>query len=289
MEAAVQYLSERDIRDFWQTHPCGENVLGSRLGGDYEAFFQSYDRMRYSHEGHILGCLDQIDFRGKTVLEIGLGQGADAEQIVRRGAHWSGIDLTQESVERVRMRMALRRFPYGEIRQASALAIPFPDQSFDIVFSHGVLHHIPDIGQAQAEIRRVLKPGGELIAMLYAKWSLNYLLAIWIVRRLALVPLHYVGYAPNAIAKAHLENARRLGLWNYLRMQNFIHRNTDGPDNPFSRVYDLGTVAKHFAGFSIVKSYKRYMHAPPLPISWLPLQRALGWHLWVHLRPKTTI
>src|SRR5205085_10626994 len=117
--------------------------------------------------------LDRIDFAAKRVLEIGLGQGADGEQIVRRGGIYSGVDLTDESVKRVKMRFELKGLSYDRIEQASALELPFGDDSFDIVFSHGVLHHIPEIKPAQREIARVLKPDGRLIAMLYAKRSLN--------------------------------------------------------------------------------------------------------------------
>ena len=56
-----------------------------------------------------------------------------------------------------------------------------------MVFSHGVLHHVPDIHQAQREIHRVLRPGGELVVMLYARWSLNYLVSIGLIRRAALL------------------------------------------------------------------------------------------------------
>jgi ubiquinone/menaquinone biosynthesis C-methylase UbiE len=282
---ATAPATESGIANFWQRNPCGENVLGRRPDGDYEDFFRQFDSMRYTREKHILPCLDAIDFCDKQVLEIGLGQGADAEQIIRRGAHWSGIDLTSESVKRVRTRLKLRKLPYNRVEQGSALNMPFADNSFDTVFSHGVLHHIPDIDQAQREIHRVLRPDGELIVMLYAKRSLNYLLSIGVARRLALVFLYGLNYAPNAIAAAHIENARQAGLLNYLRMENFIHRNTDGPDNVLSRVYDLPRVRQHFPQFVVTKSYRRFMHAPPLPVSWLPLERLLGWHLWVHLKP----
>ena len=129
-------------------------------------------------EHHIPACLDDMDVDGRRVLEIGLGQGAEAEQLIRRGARWSGLDLTGESVGRVRRRLEVRHLPSEDVREGSALDIPWPDNSFDIVFSHGVLHHIPDILGAQAEIHRVLKPGGKLVVMLYARRSLNYLVSI---------------------------------------------------------------------------------------------------------------
>jgi ubiquinone/menaquinone biosynthesis C-methylase UbiE len=278
--------SEQAIRDFWDAHPCGDHQVES-LKADYEAFFERYDKFRYSREGHILCRLDAIDFQGKRVLEIGLGQGADSEQIIRRGAIWSGLDLTPESIERVSARLQLRGLPYERLECGSALAMPFHDSSFDIVFSHGVLHHIPDVKAAQREIARVLKPGGRLIAMLYARRSLNYTVAISIVRRMAIVVLYAVGAQPGGIVGGHLANARRQGLWRYLKMSNFIHRNTDGPENPYSKVYDLATVRADFPDFQVERSYQDFMHAPPLPVPhFKPLAGILGWHLWVHLVPR---
>ena len=162
----VIFMNEAQIQAFWQAHPCGDHQVGGldqAFRGDYETFFLQYDALRYSREGHILGCLDGINFQGAKLLEIGLGEGADSEQIIRRGARWSGLDLTAESVARLHTRLQLRRLPYDELKQGSALAIPYPDNAFDKVFSHGVLHHIPDVRLAEREIARVLKPGGELI------------------------------------------------------------------------------------------------------------------------------
>ena len=281
-------MNETQVHDFWERHPCGDMQVGGlrEHRSDYEAFFSDYDRLRYRKEGHILTCLDNIDLKGKRVLEIGLGQGADSEQIIRRGAIWSGLDLTAESVARVQTRLALRNLPHESLVQGSVLRIPHEDHRFDIVFSHGVLHHVPEIQTAQREIHRVLKPEGELIAMLYARSSLNYLFSIAIVRRLGLIGFYLAKGKPDGVLGQHLENARAVGLWKYLRMENFIHRNTDGPLNPYSKVYDLPEVEKDFPSFKIVRSYQRFMHGPPLPVRWLPLESVLGWHLWVHLRPS---
>jgi SAM-dependent methyltransferase len=281
-------MNESDIQAFWNEHPCGDFQVGGlhEHGGDYESFFSSYDRFRYKNEAHILTCLDKIDFKGKRVLEIGLGQGADSEQIIKRGGIWTGMDLTQESVDRVRMRLALHELSHESIQKGSVLELPFENHSFDIVFSHGVLHHVPQLKNAQREIKRVLKSNGELIIMVYAKWSLNYLLSIAILRRLGLLTLVLLRREGDDIYGQHVKNAKKVGLWNYLRMDNFIHCNTDGPLNPYSRVYDARLLRDMFDCFHLVKTYKCFMHAPPLPVHRLRLERALGWHLWAHMRPR---
>jgi len=281
-------VKENEIQDFWQRHPCGEDFAGGaeEYRENYERFFENYDHFRYAKEPHILECLDRIDFRGKKTLEIGLGQGADAEQLIRRGAVWFGLDLTHESTKRVRVRLNLRNLESGGITNGSAVEMPFADRSFDLVFSHGVLHHIPEIKKAQSEIRRILKPDGELIVMLYAKNSLNYRLSIALVRRLGLIGAYFLKPNTNGLIGHHIENARSQGLLKYLKMENFIHRNTDGALNPYSKVYDLREVGRDFPDFEIVRSYQRFMHAPPLPVGFLPFEKSLGWHLWVHLKPR---
>lgn len=280
---------ENEIQDFWQTHPCGAELVGdlpveSRV--NYLDFFDRYDDYRYKKEPHILSNLERIDFHGKRVLEIGLGQGADSEQIAQRGGIFSGIDLTDESVKRTKMRFSLKGLSFDRIEQASALDLPFENNAFDIVYSHGVLHHIPEIRKAANEIFRVLRPDGQLIVMLYAKRSLNYLLSIVALRRLGLLGLYGLGIKAGGIYGVHLENARKAGIWNYLSMKNFINVSTDGPFNPYSKVYGSKEVREDFPDFYIVKHERHFVHAPPLKVKWLPLAGLLGWHLWVWLKPR---
>jgi SAM-dependent methyltransferase len=286
-------MDEQTVQRFWQDHACGDAQVGGlheRFRDDYEKFFTDYDHFRYQNERHLPACLEALDVKGKRVLEIGLGEGADAERLIRHGASWSGIDLTTESVERVRTRLTLRDLPYEELRQGSVLNMPFADDTFDMVFSHGVLHHVPDIRQAQNEIHRVLRPGGELVVMMYARWSLNYLVSIALIRRAALLaayPLAKAGIfkSGQGMLAAHVGNARKTGLTRYLRLEEFLHHNTDGPDNPYALVYDRKRLEKDFPSFRVTRIYKRFMHAPPLPVHGLPGETALGWHLWAHLAP----
>lgn len=286
-------MDEQTVQDFWQSHACGDALVGGlkeRFGGDYEKFFSDYDRFRYSVEDHLPSCFDAMNVNGKRVLEIGLGQGADSESLIRRGAVWSGIDLTSESVERVRTRLTLRDLPFVELTQGSVLSLPFPDNTFDLVFSHGVLHHVPEVGKAEREIHRVLRPGGELVMMMYARWSLNYLVSIALVRRTVLVGAYLLVQLgglrmQSGMLGSHVSNARRYGLGKYLRLKRFTHHNTDGPDNPYALVYDRGRIRQDFPSFRLTRTYKRFMHAPPLPVHGLPGQTLLGWHLWAHLEP----
>jgi ubiquinone/menaquinone biosynthesis C-methylase UbiE len=281
---------ENEIRDFWQSHPCGAELVGdlsSESKEKYEDFFKRYDDYRYRIEPHILKNLKEIDFNGKRVLEIGLGQGADAEQIIKQGGIYSGVDLTEESVKRTRMRFSLRNQSFTELKQSSVLQLPFSsDNLFDIVFSHGVLHHVPNIKEAEKEIFRVLKPNGKLIVMLYAKRSLNYKFSISIFRRLGLLILYFLPINIGGIYQQHLNQAQQKGIWNYLKMRNFIHVNTDGSTNPYSKVYSISDVEKDFPNFSIVRTQQDFMHAPPLKVKWMRLEKWLGWHLWVEMKPK---
>ena len=289
-------MDEQTVQRFWQDHACGDAQVGGlheRFRDDYEKFFTDYDRFRYQNERHLPTCVDALNVAGKRVLEIGLGEGAESERLIRNGARWSGIDLTAESIERVRTRIKLRGLPYDELQQGSVLDLPFADDTFDMVFSHGVLHHVPDIKQAQSEIHRVLLPGGELVIMLYARWSLNYLVSIAMIRRAALLaafPLAKAGILDSAPAQGmlatHLDNARKAGLFRYLRLDEFVHHNTDGPANPYALVYDRRRIERDFPSFRITRIYKRFMHAPPLPVHWLPGETVMGWHLWIHLVPR---
>jgi SAM-dependent methyltransferase len=289
----VDAMDELTVQRFWQDHACGDSQVGGlhkHFRGDYEKFFTDYDVFRYQTERHLPTCIEALNVGGKQLLEIGLGEGSDSELLIRQGARWSGVDLTAESVERVRTRLMLRDLPYEELRQGSVLQLPFADDSFDMVFSHGVLHHVPDIEQAQREIHRVLRPGGELVIMMYARWSLNYLVSIGILRRAALLaafPLARAGLlrpqAGQGMLAAHLSNAKEIGLFRYLRLKNFIHHNTDGPYNPYALVYDRSRIEHSFPSFALTRTYKRFMHAPPLPVHRLPGQSVMGWHLWAHL------
>jgi hypothetical protein len=129
--------------------------------------------------------------------------------------------------------------------------------------------------------------------MLYARWSLNYLVSIGLIRRAALLAAYPLAKAKilkfipaQSMLAAHLDNATNMGLFRYLRLDEFVHHNTDGPANPYALVYDRRRVEQDFPSFRVTRTYKRFMHAPPLPVHRLPGETIIGWHLWIHLAPR---
>src|SRR3984957_19685463 len=118
-------MSEKAIRDFWDAHPCGESQVEG-LSSDYEDFFRRYDAFRYQREAHILRRLDAIDFKGKQVLEIGVGQGAGPDQVIPPGAVWPGVAISAESVDRVSTMLRCRGLDHAELEWASPFDLPYP-------------------------------------------------------------------------------------------------------------------------------------------------------------------
>jgi ubiquinone/menaquinone biosynthesis C-methylase UbiE len=145
-------------------------------------FFESVERYRYTQYAPWMRRVMGFDqFRGARLLEIGCGMGTDLLQFARGGARCVGIDLTPRSVEITRHRFALYGAD-GAFMIADGEQLPFASDSFDVVYSNGVLHHTPDTAGAIREVHRVLRPGGEAKVMLYHRNSLNYWVEI-VLRR----------------------------------------------------------------------------------------------------------
>jgi SAM-dependent methyltransferase len=156
------------VQRFWDETPCGSKHAEAPEGS--RAFFEQVERTRYELEPFIPTYADFDGTRGEAVLEVGVGLGTDLARFARAGARVTGIDFSEHSVELARRRLDLDGLP-GKVVVGDAENLPFPDGAFDRVYSWGVLHHTPDTGRAAREAIRVLRPGGRLCAMLYARRS----------------------------------------------------------------------------------------------------------------------
>lgn len=156
------------VRAYWEAEPCGTSTTDAQPGT--RAFYADVERRRYELEPFIPSFAEFERWRGKRVLEVGVGLGTDFVQFARAGAVVSGIDLTEAAVEAVERRLQLDGLE-ADLRVADAEELPFPDGEFDLVYSWGVLHHTPNTECALSEVRRVLRPGGKAKIMLYSRRS----------------------------------------------------------------------------------------------------------------------
>jgi ubiquinone/menaquinone biosynthesis C-methylase UbiE len=172
-QSVVLDEEKQRAREQWEKDPCGA-VYGRDEEFGTREFFDEVERYRYQEYApwmpEVMGF---NQFRGKRLLEVGCGMGTDLLQFARGGAICTGVDLTPRSIEISRHRFSLYGMP-GDFLLTDGERLPFPDESFDVVYSNGVLHHTPDTAGGIREIHRVLKPGGIAKVMLYYRHSLNY-------------------------------------------------------------------------------------------------------------------
>ncbi len=160
--------SKEAVRAFWEDASCGERLY---LRGHEPDEYERQRRLRYELEPYIVPFADFEHVAGKRVLEIGVGLGADHQGFAEGGAELAGMDLTRRAVEHTRRRLAVSGLR-SVLCPADAERLPFASESFDRVYSWGVIHHSPDTQQAIREIHRVLRRGGDARVMIYHKWSL---------------------------------------------------------------------------------------------------------------------
>lgn len=288
-------LKER-VRAFWQAHPCGTKFSDAEMGT--RAFFELVEAHRYTKEWHIPEAAGFAAAHGLRVLEIGCGLGTDGAQFAAAGANYTGIDLTDAAVALARKKFELSGLR-GKFRVADAERLEFADDCFDLVYSHGVLHHTPDPASAVREIHRVLKPGGRAVVMLYHRGSYNYRIGIRVLRRAGARLLKsesgikIVNRLTGEPLESLREHARLLVSTNgYLASDEFLSQSTDGAGNPLARVYSRREARELFKDFREVGLRAYFLNKRFIPFLGNLLPRSIesalasrwGWHLWIYAK-----
>ena len=158
--------AKQEVHGFWSRTPCGSWDATAPEGT--REYYDQIEARRYELEPFIHHYAEFGSTRGQKVLEIGVGLGTDHVQFARAGAELHGVDLTEKSVELVERRLEHEGLS-SSLQVADAEALPFGDGCFDVVYSWGVLHHTPGTPTAIREAIRVLRPGGRICVMVYAR------------------------------------------------------------------------------------------------------------------------
>ena len=158
------------VRDYWNEFSCDTQVAAAEKFS--REYFEQIERFRYRDQPFIHSFAQFTRYRDRRILEVGFGAGTDFIQWLRAGARATGIDLTPEALANLSHRIETYGLPAPErIMVGDAENLPFPNDTFDLGYSFGVLHHSPDTEKAIAELVRVTRPGGQVKIMIYNRHS----------------------------------------------------------------------------------------------------------------------
>ena len=156
------------VREYWDHHIHDLDITRHPVGS--RGFFDDLDEYHFEKLHHLLRLVDFDGYRGRTVLEVGCGAGVDLARFARGGAEVTGVDLAPSAVA-----LARRNFEQQGLRARLEVAdgeqLPFGDNTFDLVYAHGVVQYTAHPDRLVAECRRVLKPGGQAVFQVYNRIS----------------------------------------------------------------------------------------------------------------------
>jgi len=264
------------VRAFWNTRPCNIRHSPKQIGT--REYFDDVEHRKYFVESHIPEFADFPRWAGKRVLEIGCGIGTDTVNFARAGAHVTAIDLSDASADLTRRRLEV----YGlgdratiHVGNAEELPSILAPQTFDLVYSFGVIHHSPHPRRIVEHLRQYMTPASELRLMVYARISYKL---FWIMKE--------------------------EGVWDMSRIDELMARNSEAQTScPVTYTYTEESVRTLLEGLRVldvrkahiftwdIEPYKRYEYqkapewANVSQAELVALERELGWHLLIRAVP----
>lgn len=219
--------------DFW-SELCGSHL--ARTIGVTDASAESLARFDQAY----LDMYPYLDrylpwHSGERTLEIGLGYGTVGQLLAARGLDYHGLDISPGPVGMMVHRLEILGCPDAGKRIAvgSALSIPEPDESFDVVVSIGCLHHTGNLARAIEEVHRVLRSGGEAMVMVYNRYS---------YRRVVMLTV-------QAMLSGIWRDRARRAEW----IRAAYDANAEGTAAPATEFTSAADLRRMFAGFSQVR------------------------------------
>lgn len=247
--------SWKGIKDFWE-----QGAPMSFIGESFS--YEEKRKFRYSLQDYMQSTFRFNHFAGKLVLELGCGAGIDSAEFARNNASVVSADFTRTATTSTHSLLIEANLP-ARVVQADATSLPFKTETFDCVYSFGVLHHVPDVEKVVVEISRVIKTGGQMMAMLYHRDSLLFGYSIVYLRGI------------------------KEGLLEKLTMDEILSRYSERKeDNPYTKVYTRAEAGVLFSQYFRSCSVEVRYNVIDLPGQRkvkvnVPDEYELGWHLIV--------
>jgi len=266
------------VREYWDNRPC--NIRHSPKCVGTREYFDEVEARKYFVEPHIPGFAQFERWKGKKVLEIGCGIGTDSINFARAGADLTAIELSEKSLEICKSRFEIyglrARFYSGNAEELSSF---LPLESYDLIYSFGVIHHTPRPEKVFEEIKKYCNPDSEIRIMLYSKWSWK---VFWII----------LEYGKGA-------------LW---RADELIRTYSEAQTGcPITHYYSFKEICQLMKDFEIVEMHKTHVFSYKIDkyinyeyewvwyFRWMPnslfrwLEHYFGWHTLITAKPKEWI
>jgi SAM-dependent methyltransferase len=157
-----------DVRRYWNQHIHDLEITTHPVGTP--GFFADLDQYHFEKLHHLLKLVDFNGYRGRRVLEVGCGAGTDLVRFAQGGAVVTGVDLSPSAIALARQNFAQHGLE-ADLREADGEHLPFPDNSFDLVYAHGVVQYTSHDRRLVEECRRVLAPGRQAVFQVYNRVS----------------------------------------------------------------------------------------------------------------------
>jgi len=267
------------VSDYWNRRPC--NIRHSALPVGSREYFDQVEARKYMVEPHIPGFADFAQWKGKKVLEVGCGIGTDTVNFARAGALVTAVDLSEESLKVAKQRAQVMgvadRIKFYRAN-AEHLASVVPHDTYDLIYSFGVIHHTPHPGAVLDQIRTFVGPHTKFKMMVYYRLSWKVL---WIM-------LRYGGL-----------NFSQTSEWvaRYSEAQTgcpvtYIYSKKEGRQFMAEHGFEVEeTLVDHVFPYKI-EEYKQYKYQKVWYFRWMPkpvfraFERMFGWHLCLTARPS---
>ena len=156
------------VRQYWNAH-IHDLAISNHAPGT-PGFFDDLDEYHFDKLHHLLRLIPFDGLAGRRVLDVGCGTGVDLVRFARGGARAVGVDIADSAIALARRNVAHRRIPAG-LAVADGETLPFPSNTFDFVFAHGVAQYTTDGRRLVEEVHRVLAPGGQAVFQGYNRVS----------------------------------------------------------------------------------------------------------------------
>jgi 2-polyprenyl-3-methyl-5-hydroxy-6-metoxy-1,4-benzoquinol methylase len=260
------------VRSYWDQRPC--NIRHSAKPVGTREYFDEVEARKYFVEPHIPRFAEFERWQGKKVLEIGCGIGTDTVNFARCGAMVTAVDLSPQSLDLARQRVRVYgledrvRFYSGSAEELNTF---LPVETYDLIYSFGVIHHTPHPERVVQQMRSYAKPGTAIKLMVYYRrsWKVFWLL---------------MGY----------------GKGQFWRLKEFVAEHSEAQTGcPVTYTYtrEEGRRLIESSGFHLtdafvdhifpyrIPEYVKYEYVKSWPWSWTPpavfrsMERRLGWHL----------